>query len=230
MLFLFLRNQSLAFYSWCSLLQSSTQILYVNISQKHVLYLFLWIEVANQWEVTANEMGFILLCMCKLQGYFLSRSMLGTDPLVLSPDVHYSVMINILERICCSELFLTQFLFVCLGWKRFCLVCYFSEFLPKKQRKLSFLVAFFIRYESGLDSRTDGLLTWLKNLQYLFFQVKCLSKTFHKSDSLTCTFIRSLLHFFFPPAFLISEMTMMVFEISENFCIVMKVVNRGFFF
>lgn len=123
--------------------------------------------------------------------------MLGTDPLVLSPNVHYSGMINILERICCSELFLIQYLFVCLGWKHFCLVCYFSEFLPKKQRKLSFVVAFFIRYESGLDSRTDSLLTWLKNLQYLFFQVKCLSKTFHKSDSLTCTFIRSLLHFFF---------------------------------
>lgn len=105
-------------------------------------------------------------------------------------------MINTLERICCSELFLTQFQLVCLGWKPFCLVCCFSEFLPKNQRKLSFLVAVFTRYESGLDSRTDSLLTWLKNLLYLLFKVKCLSKTFQKSDSLTCIFIRSLLQFF----------------------------------
>lgn len=89
-------------------------------------------------------------------------------------------MINTLERIWCSELFLTQFQFVCLGWKPFCFVCFFSEFLPKNPRKLSFLVAVFTRYESGLDSRTDSLLTWLKNLLYLLFKVKCLSKTFQK--------------------------------------------------
>lgn len=128
---------------------------------------------------------------------FLSHSVFWTDPLVLSPNVYYSVMINVLERICCSELFLTQLLFVCLSWKRFCLVCSFSEFLPKKQRKLSFLVAFFTRYESGLDSWKDSLWTWPKNLLYLLFKVKCLSKTFQKSDSLTCAFIRSLLQFFF---------------------------------
>lgn len=156
----------------------------------------LWIEVASQGEETANEMGLILLCMYKLQGYSLSSSMFWTDLLVLSPNVYYSVMINVLERTCCSELFLTHLLFVCLSWKCFCLVSCFREFLTKKQRKLSFLVAFFTRYESVWIHRKIVFWLDLKNLLYLLFKVKCLSKTFQKSDSLTCTFMRSLLQFF----------------------------------
>lgn len=53
-------------------------------------------------------------------------------------------------------------------------------------------------------------------------------KYFRRRDSLACTFIRSLLHFF-SPAFLISKMTMMVFEFSGNFCTAMHVANRVFF-
>lgn len=122
--------------------------------------------------------------------------MFWTDPLVLSPNVFCYVMINILERTCCSEFFPTQLLFVCLSWKCFCLLSCFREFLTKKQRKLSFLVAFFTRYESVWIH--GKIVFWLDLKIYCicYLRSNVSVKPSNKSDSLTCTFMRSLLQFF----------------------------------